>query len=161
MVATLGTALTREHVRLLKRLCELVLLVFDGDEAGQRAADRGVEMFFAEPIDVKICVLPDGLDPADLLGRDGGLARLREALAGADDALAYKVKRFRAQLAEATGLAGRQRRLEQLLSELAAMIENGGLAPRAPAVFPLERAGAVLTDLAERRLAGKAVLLPR
>ena len=40
-------------------------------------------------------------------------------------------------------------------------IESGRLAPRAPTVFPLEQAGQVLTDLSERRLAGKAVLLPR
>ncbi len=50
---------------------------------------------------------------------------------------------------------------QQLLSELAGMIDRGGLAPRAPAAFPLEQAGQVLTDLTERRLAGKAVLLPR
>ena len=49
---------------------------------------------------------------------------------------------------------------EQLLAELAEMIDSGGLTPRAPAAFPLEQAGQVLTDLTERRLAGKAVLIP-
>lgn len=49
---------------------------------------------------------------------------------------------------------------EQLLAELAEMIASGRLAPRAPAAFPLEQAGQVLTDLRERRLAGKAVLIP-
>lgn len=47
-----------------------------------------------------------------------------------------------------------------LLADLTGMIESGRLAPRAPAAFPLEQAGQVLTDLSERRLAGKAVLLP-
>jgi NADPH2:quinone reductase len=48
----------------------------------------------------------------------------------------------------------------ELLAELAEMIASGRLAPRAPAAFPLQQAGQVLTDLRERRLAGKAVLLP-
>ena len=49
---------------------------------------------------------------------------------------------------------------QQLLAELGEMIASGRLAPRAPAAFPLEQAGQVLTDLRERRLAGKAVLIP-
>ena len=49
---------------------------------------------------------------------------------------------------------------DRLLAELAEMIDRGELAPRAPAAFPLEQAGQVLTDLTERRLAGKAVLIP-
>ncbi len=49
---------------------------------------------------------------------------------------------------------------DRLLAELAEMIDNGELAPRAPAAFPLEQAGQVLTDLTERRLVGKAVLIP-
>lgn len=49
---------------------------------------------------------------------------------------------------------------QQLLAELAAMIASGRLAPRAPASFAMEQAGQVLTDLRERRLAGKAVLIP-
>jgi NADPH2:quinone reductase len=48
-----------------------------------------------------------------------------------------------------------------LLEELTQMIESGRLRPRAPSAFPLEQAGEVLTELSERRLAGKAVLLPR
>jgi NADPH2:quinone reductase len=59
------------------------------------------------------------------------------------------------------GSAARDRSLNPgLLADLTAMIEDGRLAPPAPAAFPLERAGAVLTDLVERRLIGKAVLLP-
>src|SRR5438477_12292185 len=45
VVGTLGTALTREHARILSRLCDTVVLLFDGDEAGMRAADRGVNVF--------------------------------------------------------------------------------------------------------------------
>ena len=65
VVATLGTALTGRHVQLLSRLCERVVLVFDGDEAGLAAADRAVEVFLNGPIDVAVATLPDGQDPAD------------------------------------------------------------------------------------------------
>ena len=80
-VATLGTALTRDHARVLKRLAERIVLLFDGDAAGQKAADRAIEVFFAEPVDVRICTLPDELDPDELLRQEGGRARFDEALA--------------------------------------------------------------------------------
>lgn len=118
VVGTLGTALTREHARLLNKFCDTVVLVFDGDEAGQRAADRGVEVFFTEPIDVSICVLPDNLDPDDLLKQDGGVERFQHALDGATDALAYKVQRFQTAFKSVTGLSGRQKMLDQFLREL-------------------------------------------
>ena len=119
VVATLGTALTPQHVQVLKRLCEEVVLLFDGDEAGRRAADRAVALFFAETLDVRICVLSDGDDPADLLARDDGVDRFRTALDAATDALAYKVARFQAELRSARGPAGRHRGLQKLLTELA------------------------------------------
>ncbi|MEL6739608.1 MAG: DNA primase [Planctomycetota bacterium] len=82
VVATLGTALTPGHARVLKRLCETVVLLFDGDEAGQRAADRALDVFLAEPVDVKIASLAsvtDAKDPDELLAREGGSALLARA----------------------------------------------------------------------------------
>jgi len=117
-VATLGTSLTREHARLLQRLAERVVLLFDGDEAGQRAADRAVEIFFAEPIDVLICTLPDRLDPDELLRQEQGPERFRTALEGATDAVTYQVRRFEAQWKGASGLSGRQQKLEAMLARL-------------------------------------------
>lgn len=124
-VATLGTALTREHARVLSKLCDTVILLFDGDEAGMKAADRALEIFFSETVDIKICVLPDGLDPDELLKQEGGRERFDNALAKSVDALQYKLDRFRGTL-EATGgsqggsqISGRQKRLEGFLAELA------------------------------------------
>jgi DNA primase len=97
VVATLGTALTRDHARLLERLCDTVVLLFDADEAGQRAADRAIEVFFNAPIDVRICVLPGGKDPDELLKQEGGAERFRAALAGAKDALDYRFERLAAR----------------------------------------------------------------
>jgi DNA primase len=121
VVATLGTALTRDHVRMFKRICGEVVLVFDGDEAGQRAAGRAVELFFAEPVDVLICVLPEGNDPAQMLGRPEGLRQFEAALEASHHALDYKVSRFRSQLEGATGLGARHQCLETLLADLTAL----------------------------------------
>ena len=119
VVGTLGTALTHDHARILSRLCETVVLVFDGDEAGQKAADRGLEVFFAEPVDIKICVLPDEFDPDELLKETNGRERFEQALANSIDALAFKIDRFRDQLEDATGISARQKRLDAFLTELA------------------------------------------
>jgi DNA primase len=117
-VATLGTALTREHARVLQRMCERVILLFDGDAAGQKATDRAVEVFFAEPIDVRICTLPDELDPDELLRAEGGRERFTAALEASEDALRHVVRRFRAEYAGAGGLSGRQQRIQALLERL-------------------------------------------
>ncbi len=119
VVGTLGTALTREHASVLKRLCDRVVLLFDGDAAGQRAADRAVEVFFAEPIDVAICILPDNLDPDDLLRREGGVESLQTHIANATDAMTYKIGQFRRELDAAASPTARARRLEAFLGELA------------------------------------------
>lgn len=62
-VATLGTALTEEHIRLLKGYARKALLVFDSDDAGIRAAHRGVDLFMRFEMDAKVMVLPRGHDP--------------------------------------------------------------------------------------------------
>jgi len=111
-VATLGTALTREHARVLRRMADTVVLLFDGDEAGQKAADRALEVFFSESVDIKICVLPDNLDPDDLLRSEGGAARFEEALWRSSDALPFMASRVRRQF-EGRGLSARQQAIEQ------------------------------------------------
>ena len=121
VVATLGTSLTRDHARVLQRLCDTVVLLFDGDEAGQRAADRALEVFFSATIDVRICTLPDALDPDDLLRQPGGTERFRAAVDGSVDALAHLVSRFSAALAERQGVTPRQRAIEAMLQRLVAM----------------------------------------
>lgn len=123
-VATLGTALTPRHAAVLRRLCDTVILLFDGDDAGQRAADRAVEVFFAEEIDVKIATLSsvtDAKDPDELLKREGGADALRQALAKATDLLAYRYARIRERLAGA-GMAALTRAVQD---ELARLVQLG------------------------------------
>jgi DNA primase len=65
-VATCGTALTEEHVRLLKRYASKVVLSFDADAAGQGAAERFYEWEEKHKVEVLVAQLPDGKDPGDL-----------------------------------------------------------------------------------------------
>jgi len=116
-VAALGTAFGAGHARLLRRLCDRIVLLFDGDEAGQRAADRALEVFFAEPIDVRIATLSSidargAKDPDELLKQPGGVDRFNEMLRVATDALDFRFARLRARHA-GLGLSGRARAIDE------------------------------------------------
>jgi DNA primase len=122
-VGTLGTALTRGHARELRLRCERVILLFDGDEAGQRAAERAVPIFFSEPLDVRIATLSrftDAKDPDELLKREGGDQIFRAVLEGAEDLLEYRFNRLRTRLAGA-GPAGVEKVLMEEVRQLGAM----------------------------------------
>ena len=69
--ATLGTALTNEQAKLLKRFAPKVYLSYDGDSAGQHAILRGLDILEAEGIPAKVLDFPDGLDPDEFIRRDG------------------------------------------------------------------------------------------
>ena len=69
-VATCGTALTDDHVRLLRRFARRIVLAFDADVAGQAAADRFYQWESAFDLDVVVASMPDGVDPADLAASD-------------------------------------------------------------------------------------------
>ncbi|MSQ91106.1 MAG: DNA primase [Phycisphaerales bacterium] len=120
-VATLGTALTRDHARVLQRLCDTIVILFDGDIAGQRAADRALEIFFAAPVDLKICTLPDQLDPDELLRQPNGRERFDAAVAASEDALTHLIGKFRVELDARPGLSARQRTVENMLTKLIAL----------------------------------------
>lgn len=72
-VAVLGTALTADHLRLVKRFCKEAILLLDGDTAGRNAMMRSMETFLSEDFLVSIALLPDGQDPFDALQSKKGL----------------------------------------------------------------------------------------
>lgn len=71
VVASLGTALTPEQVKLIGRFARKVVVNYDGDRAGVQAAKRAIETILAEDIEVKILVLPDNADPDDFIRKTG------------------------------------------------------------------------------------------
>jgi DNA primase len=90
-VACCGTALTENHIRLLKRYCDSVVLMLDGDQAGQKRTGEILELFLSESMDLRILTLPDQLDPCDYLLRYGGES-LKELISQAVDALEFKIR---------------------------------------------------------------------
>jgi DNA primase len=73
-VAVLGTALGEHHVKILKRFADRIVLVLDGDEAGQRRANEVLELFVAQQVNLDIVTRPDDLDPCDFLHERGAAA---------------------------------------------------------------------------------------
>ena len=91
-VASMGTSLTIEQCREIKRYADVVYVSFDGDSAGQHATLRGLDMLKNEGLDVKVVCLTDNLDPDDYVrkyGKDGYIKLLDEALPLID----YKLKK--------------------------------------------------------------------
>jgi len=165
VVGTLGTALTTDHTRHLARLCDVVTLLFDGDEAGRRAAERAIPLMLEHAIDVRICVLPRGADPDDLLHAENGPARFTEAVNAAVDGFEYLLDRLAADVAEADSLSGRQRVLEAFFRTISArgidrlprlrramvigrLAELAGVAPAVIADM-LDRSGPAVTEQPE------------
>jgi DNA primase len=63
VVASSGTALTPEQIHLIHRITNNITVIFDGDDAGIHASERGIDMLLAEGMNVKLLLLPDGEDP--------------------------------------------------------------------------------------------------
>jgi DNA primase len=88
VVASLGTALTERHVRLLGRYAKEVVLVFDADQAGANAAQRAMEVFLAQQIGIRVATIPAGKDPCDYCLAEGGEA-FQKLVDEAPDAMQY------------------------------------------------------------------------
>ncbi len=95
-VATCGTALTEEHVKLMKRFVNRLVLSFDADGAGRAAADRFYEWEKKYDIEVLVADLPEGADPGELARDESTRPRLREAVEQAVPFLRYRIDRVMA-----------------------------------------------------------------
>ncbi len=154
VVSTLGTALTPQHVGELRRYCEKVVLIYDGDAAGIKAMDRAVEVFLNEGLDVALAVIPGDLDPGDLFELPDGLDRWQAVAASAKDALEYQFDRLKQQTDGADTLTGRQKLVEDYLRRLAQL----GLGRPGQAGIGMVRRAMVMQKIAELlRIPEKAV----
>jgi len=91
-VATCGTALGEGHFRLASRFAQRMVLAFDSDDAGARAAERAFEFVERFPVQPVVLILSEGLDPADFVEKHGGQA-LRELADRAVPLVEYMVRR--------------------------------------------------------------------
>ena len=91
VVASMGTSLTQDQARLLKRYTDNVLISYDGDSAGQKANMRGLDVLKSNGLNVKVVPLTDGLDPDDMIKQRGAEAYQR-CLDSAMPLIDYKLK---------------------------------------------------------------------
>jgi DNA primase len=117
-VATCGTALGDGHFDLLRRFTERIVLAFDSDEAGSRAALRSddLEAPFRLDLDLRVAVMPDGLDPADLY-QEGRGAELVKAVDAARPLLEHRIESEVARH-DLSGPEGRARALHAASGQL-------------------------------------------
>lgn len=126
VVATLGTALSKQHIRAISRhASKRIVYLFDGDEAGQRAADRALE-FIGEAmteeagkrrIDLVACTLPNNMDPAEYIASEGADA-LQAAVDAAVPLISFGIERRLAAFDTETA-EGRAAAVAEALSILA------------------------------------------
>ena len=91
VVASSGTALTEEQIKLMRRFTNDVTVLFDGDEAGIKAALRGIDLVLKGGLNVRVVLLPDGDDP-DSFSRKQGSTALKEYLkAHTQDFISFKI----------------------------------------------------------------------
>jgi DNA primase len=119
-VAPMGTALTVEQVSALGRLAKTVTVVFDGDSAGQRAAQKAVPLFVDGEVDGRVARLPAGFDPDDFVRRsDDGAATFRRMVDGARPML----DQFIQDSVEESSIEGKLATLEKV-AELLVRVRN-------------------------------------
>ncbi len=150
VVAVLGTALTERHIKVLRRFAERVVLVLDGDTAGQKRAEEVTELFVRADVDLRVLTLPEGLDPADFLARRGHEALL-EMVREAPDALDHRL----AKLTEGLDVTRDTHRvttaLDTILGIVAKAPRDGGLRTD-QLMLRLSRTFGIATDRLKQRL---------
>ena len=90
-VATLGTALTRDHVSIISRYAEEVVIVYDADTAGVKAALRGLDLLIRSGLKVRVVALPQGTDPDDFL-RSQGAEKFQREISQSLSLVDYRIK---------------------------------------------------------------------
>lgn len=115
-VASLGTALTPEQAKLLRRYCESCILAYDADNAGENAADKGIEVFEQAQLAVRVMRMPKGDDPDSLL-RTAGADAVRQRLDEAMGIVEYRMQLL-AERADLKTPEGKSRFLREMIPTL-------------------------------------------
>lgn len=156
-VAVLGTALGAEHLKTLRHSCDSIVLLLDGDEAGQRRSDEVLELFLHAQLDVRIATLPDGLDPADFLLQNG-LEEFQKVVGASCDALEFRMRRAMAGFDPLIDTHRANRAIEEMLALLAkvphvGLISNEAFRIRQNQILPrLARQFGIQEDVLRQQL---------
>jgi len=125
VVSPLGTAMTEQHVNLLRRFAKRIVLLFDADEAGNVAVDRSVELYLTKDVEIAIASMPDGVDPDEYLMQNGA-AGFEKMISEARDVLSYTWATMARRFSDAKNdLAGQQKAVETYLALLGSARDAG------------------------------------
>jgi DNA primase len=120
--ATLGTALTTEHIHMIKGFAEKVILVFDADDAGIKASLRSVGIFIEKGMQARVMLLPKGHDP-DSFMRKYGIDAFKETAAKSRSVITFIMES--AQNKYGLSVDGKMRIIEELKMPLASIQDIG------------------------------------
>lgn len=116
-IGTLGTAFTSEQARLIARYTKEVVLSFDSDAAGQKAASRAIEVLSGSGLNVRVLSVPDGKDPDEFIKKYGG-EKFKALLDGATNEIEYRLYKAGLGLDTETN-DGKAKYLNRVAAELA------------------------------------------
>ena len=157
VVASCGTSLTVEQIRLIHKFTDNATIMYDGDSAGIHAALRGINLFLAEGLNVKVVLLPDGEDP-DSYARKHTLEEMQKFISeGERDFIEFKTELLLADAGKdpLKRAADRRKKQEEAQRERFRSTQHGGAEnPQSPAVPD----GALDQDTASPGAAGEPYL---
>ncbi|MFC1804245.1 DNA primase [Candidatus Omnitrophota bacterium] len=116
IVASLGTALTTDQVRLLKRYTSNAVMIYDADSAGEIATMRTLDILIEEGMDVRVVSLPKGYDPDSFVRRQG-IEKFTQMLENAENLFDYKLKVLKVRF-DATSIEGKAKISSEMLSSI-------------------------------------------
>jgi DNA primase len=116
IVASSGTALTENQIRLLKRYTKNIIVVFDADNAGELATLRSLDLIIAEGLNVSVAVLPQGFDP-DSLVREKGVEEFKAIIKKSLNLFDYKIS-FLFKCFDNKSIEGRARIAHEMISTI-------------------------------------------
>lgn len=158
-VASQGTALTEDQVRILKRYADSVCLVFDPDTAGQNAAMRTAAMLVEAGLSARIAVLPEGEDPDSLITAKGAKA-FQTCMDNARSAVAYQVEVLSARddFASEAGLMRVSRAVLETIARSPSSVQRSAMIQEASDLLklPAQALNDDLNRLTRRKSFGKA-----
>lgn len=124
VVSVLGTAMTEQHVSILRRFADRIVLLFDADVAGDAAVDRVLQLFLTQPVEIAVASMPQGLDPDEFLLKHG-LEVFDKLLADASDALSYAWKQMARRYVASSGLTDQQKAASEYVELLSKAASSG------------------------------------
>ena len=156
-VATLGTALTAEQARLISQYAHEVVVCYDSDEAGQKAAKRASSIFSQLEIKVKILTIPGAKDPDEFIKKYGDV-RFKLLLDGAQNATEYELGRIleKYDLSAADGRVGALKEAVKALAEIPSRVERDVYASKLAGELDASKDAILLAMEDERKRAYRA-----